>query len=154
MRSQKLWGGACEVTEAVGWGGVCEDTEAVGWGVRGHRSCGVGRVRSQAVGWGGQGHRSCGVGRGRSQKLSGEVTEAVWWGVRGHRSCGVGRGRSQKLWVGACEVTRSTGCVSLHLGRYETKTLECVSLQSGNQKMGTYCPPTSNPKLWVALAHT
>ena len=137
-------------------------SQAVGWGGQGHRSCGVGHVRSQklsgevteAVWWGVQGHRSCGVGHVRSQKLSGEVTEAVWWGVQGHRSCGVGRGRSQKLWVGACEVTRSTGCVSLHLGRYEKKTLECVSLQSGNQKMGTYCPHTTNPKLWVALAHT
>ena len=107
------------------------------------------------MGWGGQGHRSCEVGRVRSQKLSGEVTEAVWWGVRGHRSCGVGRGRSQKLWTGACKVTRSTRCVSLHLGRYEKKkkTGMCQSAVR-EPKNGHICPHTSNPKLWVALAHT
>ena len=159
-----LCGGVSEVREVVGWGlrghscgvgsqkmwgGASEVTEAVGWGMRGHRSCGVGCARSQAVGWGGQGHRSCGVGRARSQKLWGgacevtscgvgwtrsqklwggacEVTEAVGWGVRGHRSCGVGRGRSPEApGVSACTwagVRKNTGC---------------VSLQSGNQKMGT-----------------
>ena len=40
MRSQKLWGGACEATEAVGWGdrseklwgGACKVT-VLGWGM-------------------------------------------------------------------------------------------------------------------------